>query len=312
MTEFRRNPIALLNHDPDRPIGKWANLRIENGKLMGHLEMAPEGTSPRIDEIIKLIRARILCSCSVGFLPIESEPRAGSKGGIRYKKQRLVECSIVAIPANANAMLLDAKKVEAQHLGLKAASINQIFQPNKNGSLAERQHYAKLSIQRSSAAELDERIALQRAYAEQWKYTDPAKAATHAKAAASLARAKEVLMRSDARMAREAKAAAPSLSLAERQARVKTIKADARASKLARLRAAIPPMVPELRQPCTLAEAKDWDRRMAARKAAVRAYADEFLKDRTPEQIAAREIWRYEHSNDFWFDQELHDMGLLD
>src|SRR4051812_29647472 len=65
LKEFKTNPIALLNHDPDFPIGKWTDIRIEGGRLMGHLSLAPQGTSARIDEVRKLIFARVLCACSV-------------------------------------------------------------------------------------------------------------------------------------------------------------------------------------------------------------------------------------------------------
>jgi hypothetical protein len=57
---FAKNPIALAFHNPGFPIGKWNNLRIEKGELRGHLEMAPLGTSPRIDELRRLIDAGIL------------------------------------------------------------------------------------------------------------------------------------------------------------------------------------------------------------------------------------------------------------
>ena len=72
---FKRNPIALFNHDSNFPIGRWTNLRIEGGALRGRLVMAPEGTSFRIDEIRALIKCGVLRAVSVGFRPIESTPR---------------------------------------------------------------------------------------------------------------------------------------------------------------------------------------------------------------------------------------------
>ena len=89
---FKKDPIALLNHNPDFPIGRWTNTRVENNQLLGHLQLAPEGTSARIDEVRKLIFARVLCSCSVGFVPLEQEL---SGKGISFKRQRLLECSVV-------------------------------------------------------------------------------------------------------------------------------------------------------------------------------------------------------------------------
>ncbi|HVG51645.1 MAG TPA: phage major capsid protein [Xanthobacteraceae bacterium] len=104
LKNFLLNPVALFNHHADFPIGKWQNLRIENGKLRGHLQLAPEGTSPRIDEIRRLVEADILRATSVGFLPIASEPLAKGSRGMRFKQTELLETSLVSIPANPNAL----------------------------------------------------------------------------------------------------------------------------------------------------------------------------------------------------------------
>jgi HK97 family phage prohead protease/HK97 family phage major capsid protein len=102
LDNFKRNPVSLFNHNSDFPIGRWKNLGVRDGALRGHLELAPKGTSPRIDEIRALVEAGILQAVSVGFMPLESGPR--TKGGNHYTRQELVECSLVAIPANANAL----------------------------------------------------------------------------------------------------------------------------------------------------------------------------------------------------------------
>src|SRR6476660_4046319 len=116
--EFQANPIALLNHNPDFVVGKWTNTRVEGNQLRGHLTLAPKGTSPRIDEVRTLVHAGILRSTSVGFVPIEQEPFGK---GTRYKRQRLLECSVVSIPSDASATLIEAKKIEARALGIPTA-----------------------------------------------------------------------------------------------------------------------------------------------------------------------------------------------
>jgi HK97 family phage prohead protease/HK97 family phage major capsid protein len=103
---FKRNPIALFGHRSDFPIGKWLNIRVENKQLIGHLEMAAEGTSPRIDEIRRLIDSGILKAVSVGFRPLESKKREGTDWGYVYTKSELVETSVVAVPANPNALAI--------------------------------------------------------------------------------------------------------------------------------------------------------------------------------------------------------------
>src|SRR4051794_6182267 len=67
LENFNKNPIALFNHNADFPIGRWENLKAVGGALRGRLRMAPAGTSPRIDEIRRLIEADILKAVSVGF-----------------------------------------------------------------------------------------------------------------------------------------------------------------------------------------------------------------------------------------------------
>ena len=104
---FKRNPIALFGHRSDFPIGKWKNLRVEDKQLKGTLELAPAGTSERIDEIRKLIEADILRAVSVGFRPKESKPRPEKDSmGYFFVKQELVETSLVSVPANPNALAI--------------------------------------------------------------------------------------------------------------------------------------------------------------------------------------------------------------
>ena len=77
--------------------------------MRGHLELAPEGTSARIDEIRKLIEAGILRTVSVGFRPLETKPRKSLDGmfaGEIFVRQELVETSLVSVPANPNALAI--------------------------------------------------------------------------------------------------------------------------------------------------------------------------------------------------------------
>lgn len=99
---FKQNPIALFGHSGDFPIGTWENVRVEGGKLLGKLRLAAEGTSPRIDELRRLVEQKILRAVSVGFKPIDSEPL--QRGGVRYKRQELLETSLVSVPANPAAL----------------------------------------------------------------------------------------------------------------------------------------------------------------------------------------------------------------
>jgi HK97 family phage major capsid protein/HK97 family phage prohead protease len=130
IASFQKNPIALFSHDPRFPIGKWHDLRVEGKALRGRLQLAPEGTSERIDEIRRLIDADILKAVSVGFRPTQSEPLDPENRGLfapqRYIKQELVECSLVSVPANPNALAV------VKALKISPATVDLVFAKHGN------------------------------------------------------------------------------------------------------------------------------------------------------------------------------------
>jgi HK97 family phage prohead protease/HK97 family phage major capsid protein len=148
MKNFKNNPIALFNHKSDFPIGKWKNLRVENKQLKGVLELAPFGTSERIDELRKLIDAGILRAVSVGFSPKEYKQREDSKsGGYVFTKHELVETSLVSIPANPNALAV-AKSLKISPDTMKMVFAGKgdktiITRDGANGGKANRNIHSK-------------------------------------------------------------------------------------------------------------------------------------------------------------------------
>lgn len=145
--EFEQNSIALLNHDAGFVIGRWGKPSVVNNQLRAHLTLAPHNTSERINEVRTLIHAGILRSTSVGFIPLEQEPFGK---GIRYKRQKLLEISVVSIPSNASATLVQAKRVEARALGISTSSIDKIFRQSHNASGSERQATAARKLAASA------------------------------------------------------------------------------------------------------------------------------------------------------------------
>lgn len=101
---FQRNPIALFNHKSDFPIGHWTDVKVEGDRLVGKLNLLPAGISERLDEIRAAVDAGVLRAVSVGFSATKAEPL--SNGGLRFKETELVECSLVSVPANPNALQL--------------------------------------------------------------------------------------------------------------------------------------------------------------------------------------------------------------
>ncbi|MEK1929076.1 MAG: HK97 family phage prohead protease, partial [Pararhizobium sp.] len=108
LENFRNHPVALFNHDRDQVIGKWENVTVKDGRLTGRLALAEPGTSPLVDTVRALVKQKILRAVSVGFRALAKE-KLGEKasehfGPFRFTKTELLECSLVSIPANANAL----------------------------------------------------------------------------------------------------------------------------------------------------------------------------------------------------------------
>jgi HK97 family phage prohead protease len=126
LDNFKKNPIALFGHDRGFPIGKWLNVHVDKKAkaLRGTLDI-PKGVSPRIDEIRALVDGGYLPAVSVGFQPLKVEALKDDKGedtdGYRYVKQDLLECSVVPIPANPNAL------IQARALGISPDTIKLVF-----------------------------------------------------------------------------------------------------------------------------------------------------------------------------------------
>jgi HK97 family phage prohead protease len=115
LSNFKKNPIALFNHDSDEVIGVWENVRVEGKRLIGKLKLAAEGTSPTVDKVRRLVAQGILRAVSVGFNPTQYEPLNEKAdpfwGPFRYMKQELLETSVVSVPANPGATQLSIRGV---------------------------------------------------------------------------------------------------------------------------------------------------------------------------------------------------------
>ena len=161
LSNFKRNPIALGFHRNDFIVGTWKDVRIENSELRGRLELAPEGTSPRIDEIRRLVDAGILRAVSVGFRPLKHEPLDAEEpwSGARFLEQELVECSLVSVPANANAIAV------AKSLQISPETMDFVFAKHGKRDAVQRCGFTgkhantQRGIERGSAMTLNQRIS---------------------------------------------------------------------------------------------------------------------------------------------------------
>lgn len=115
-TEFMKNPVALYGHRSwEPPIGKWSDITRVNGKpkrTEGTLEFLPEGTDDIADRIFRHVSAGSLRAVSIGFMPKRLRRREQDNDdrwpGYEITESELFECSVVTIPANAQALVKDA------------------------------------------------------------------------------------------------------------------------------------------------------------------------------------------------------------
>ena len=109
---FEKNPVALFNHSHNSIIGTWSDVeKTERGRkphLDGTVNFLPEGFTDDTDKAVRLVQAGALRGASIGFMPKEYEwIREGDEytGGIRFMASELIECSVVAVPANPAALV---------------------------------------------------------------------------------------------------------------------------------------------------------------------------------------------------------------
>ena len=100
ITEFRKNPVVMLNHDYGiLPIGVVKSIATEGKQLIARVQWDME------DELAAFVRGKyergIMRAVSVGFRPLEWDAMGK---GIHFKKQELLELSAVSVPAHPHAL----------------------------------------------------------------------------------------------------------------------------------------------------------------------------------------------------------------
>lgn len=105
---YRKNPIVLADHDSTKPVGTAA-IEVKANRVEAVITFAPAGASEVADRTCALVKSGVLNAVSVGFLPLASEPirdKSGRQTGVKITDWELTEISIVAVPANAEAVVI--------------------------------------------------------------------------------------------------------------------------------------------------------------------------------------------------------------
>lgn len=127
LTGFVRNPVVLWGHGVDPTVGTWPigrafDVRPDGGVLRASVEFDPADmpmTGAAAEACVRKLVNGSLAAVSVGFRPIDyavtSDLARGADGympGIDFKRQELLEFSIVSVPANAEALLIQPENLD--------------------------------------------------------------------------------------------------------------------------------------------------------------------------------------------------------
>jgi len=106
--DFKNNPVILWGHDHSQPaIGKATKTWVEGTGKSANLmvKIAFQQVTELGRAVSQLVKDGFVNTLSVGFLPIEAD-------GNTYTKQKLLEVSVVNVPANPEALMLGYKSLK--------------------------------------------------------------------------------------------------------------------------------------------------------------------------------------------------------
>lgn len=130
LTQYEKNPLVLFGHgggygsdlEQKLPIGTGRAF-VDGQQLVGEVTFLDETTSPLAERILRILDAGLL-AMSVGFDPLESEYSEERETGdpwedlwyppLDYTKVRLLELSVVTLPANPNALPMRGMSAEVR------------------------------------------------------------------------------------------------------------------------------------------------------------------------------------------------------
>ncbi|CAM2172288.1 Peptidase U35 phage prohead HK97 [Paraburkholderia sacchari] len=107
-------PIPLLwQHSHREPVGSVTYAVAERSGIRFKAQIAriaePGTLKARTDEAWQSIKSELVRCVSIGFQVLKAEPIVG--GGVRYTEWKWHELSLVTIPANADAVITDARSL---------------------------------------------------------------------------------------------------------------------------------------------------------------------------------------------------------
>ena len=119
--DYERNPVLLYEHDVQKPIGKMLSMKRNERSIDAEFALAPRPDNhvgewfP--DTVASLMDFGALNTMSIGFLGMEARPASKADtekygNGVKrvYGKWKLLEVSVVSVPANQDAIVTAVRK----------------------------------------------------------------------------------------------------------------------------------------------------------------------------------------------------------
>ncbi len=106
LERFAANPVCLNNHSNHTKdvLGAWADVKADGALLTATPDFDTEDTDGK--EVVRKVLSGKLKACSIGIIIEPEHVLALENGDIVVTKCELMEASIVAVPSNANAVVL--------------------------------------------------------------------------------------------------------------------------------------------------------------------------------------------------------------
>jgi HK97 family phage prohead protease len=125
LSDHRRHPLALFNHDKDAPIGRFEDpagnytVTAHGDTLRGELFFNQK--SAFAHDVFECVVDKTFTAASIGFLPVAGAVQKRHPRGTEYQRSRLIEGSLVTIGDNPHA------GVEAVYKALGRANASDVF-----------------------------------------------------------------------------------------------------------------------------------------------------------------------------------------
>lgn len=152
LERFLSNPICLHDHknDTKNVLGQWGEVKTEGKLLSGIPVFDTEDVEAK--EVVRKVQKGILKACSMG---ISFDPKAMKMidGKLTLTACELLEVSIVAVPSNANAIVLYSQDGELlTEESVKSLCLSLQKQPNKHKGMKQITTYLQLAENADEAA----------------------------------------------------------------------------------------------------------------------------------------------------------------